>query len=329
MGNPKVSVLCPVYNAEAYIAKCLESLIGQTHQEWQAICVNDASTDSSLTLLRDFSKRDHRIEVVDLPENVGLAKARNVALEKATGDFVCMLDADDWFSCDAFEKALAVFQRHQAADCVLFRLMLSYPDGHETEYSSEPFTCLPGKVACEKSLSWKIHGLYMIRASIHKRYPYDDTCRVYSDENTTRIHYAVSCEVRCCDGVYHYLQHESSATHGFSPRRYDLLRAKESLSCQLRAMDFSNRILAQVECMRWLDLIDVYMFWYVHRHQLPLEEQKICFEEMHRAWRVIDRSLLSPEVSRKIGHFPMPTWWLFLAQEWVYFTLRHLFGRNS
>lgn len=329
MGNHKVSVLCPVYNAEAYIVKCLESLIGQTHQEWQAICVNDASTDGSLALLRDFSKRDQRIEVVNLPENVGLAKARNVALEKATGDFVCMLDADDWFSSDAFEKALAVFQQHQATDCVLFRLMLSYPDGHETDYPLEPFTFLPGKVACEKSLSWKIHGLYMVRASIHKSYPYDDTCRVYSDENTTRIHYAVSREVRCCDGVYYYLQHESSVTHGFSPRRYDLLRAKESLSNQLKKLDFDNRILAQVESMRWLDLIDVYMFWYVHRHQLPVDEQKKCFEEMHHAWRIIDRSLLMPEVSRKIGYFPMPTWRLFRVQEWVYFSLRGLLGRNN
>ena len=202
----KVSVLIAVYNAAPFLPQCLDSLIGQTHVDWQAVCVDDASTDTSLSVLQSYAQRDSRFEVIHLPQNVGLAKARNVALKRVDGDYVCMLDADDWLSSDAFQQAVDVFSQHAQTDCVLFRFVYTYQeaDGYRYEEfkSHADAPVLSGAEACRLSLKWKIHGLYMVRASLQHRFPYDDTCRLFSDENTTRIHYAHSREIRFCDGYY-------------------------------------------------------------------------------------------------------------------------------
>ena len=105
----KVSVLIAAYNAGNYLRKCLDSLLAQSHQDWQALCVDDASTDETLHILRQYAEADARIQVVALSQNGGQARARNVALAKAEGDYVCMLDSDDWFSPDALQQAAQVF----------------------------------------------------------------------------------------------------------------------------------------------------------------------------------------------------------------------------
>ena len=105
----KVSVLVAVYNAASYLDQCLNSLLKQAHEDIQIICIDDCSTDDSLSILNHYSQQDERVEVIHLDENHGQAHARNVGLFYATGEYTCMLDADDWFSCDALEKAVDAF----------------------------------------------------------------------------------------------------------------------------------------------------------------------------------------------------------------------------
>ena len=99
----KVSVLVAVYNAEKYLHQCLDSLIGQTHQDLEIICVDDASTDGSWQILQEYVRRDSRVIVMRHDENKGHAHARNTGLKVATGDYITMLDSDDWYSEDAVE----------------------------------------------------------------------------------------------------------------------------------------------------------------------------------------------------------------------------------
>ena len=150
---PKVSVLVAVYNAEAFLSRCLDSLKAQTYEDIQVICVDDASTDDSCRLLQEYAAKDSRIEVMSLPENRGQAHARNEGLKHAKGDYICMLDADDWFSPDAIEKALAVFDGE--TDCVLFDVVRWYDDRHEMLYQMPPFDTLTGKEAFRLSLDWQ------------------------------------------------------------------------------------------------------------------------------------------------------------------------------
>lgn len=322
----KVTVLVAVYNAARWLRPCLDSLRRQTLAEWQAVCVDDASTDESLTILQEYAQADDRFEVIQLAENSGQAHARNCGLQRARGEVVCMLDADDWLSDNALEQLYGAFDAE--TDCVLFDLVNVGDDGREEHYPMEPFDVLTGEEAFSRSLTWQIHGLYGVRSDIHRSHPYDETCRLYSDDNTTRTHYLSSRRVRCCSGVYYYRQHAQSATHVVSVRRFDYLRANEHMAQQLRQLGVDRRWQALYENHRWLNLVGVYMFYHVHGRELSAAERREGLGVLRRAWQQIDRTLLNKETTAKFGYRPCCCWWLFRCQEWCYFTLRGLLGKN-
>lgn len=101
--TPKISIILPVYNVEKYLGKCLDSLINQTLQDIEIICINDGSTDDSLEILEEYAKKDDRIKIIN-QENSKQGAARNRGLEVATGEFVTFVDSDDWVDIDYLEK---------------------------------------------------------------------------------------------------------------------------------------------------------------------------------------------------------------------------------
>ncbi len=92
----KVSVILPVYNVETYLRQCLDSVIGQTLQEIEVICIDDGSQDSSGEILDEYQRRDSRLRVVH-QANEGAGAARNRGIEMATGEFVAFMDPDDYY----------------------------------------------------------------------------------------------------------------------------------------------------------------------------------------------------------------------------------------
>lgn len=98
----RFSVIIPVFNVEAYLAECLDSVLNQTFSDWEAICVNDGSTDRSGEILQEYATRDSRLKIASQP-NAGTAKARNTGLNMATGDYIFFLDSDDWLVPDALQ----------------------------------------------------------------------------------------------------------------------------------------------------------------------------------------------------------------------------------
>ena len=91
----KISVIIPVYNAEKYLGQCLDSLIGQTFSDFEIICVNDGSNDSSLDILNNYADKCDKIKIINI-ENSGPGPARNKGLDIASGDYITFVDADDW-----------------------------------------------------------------------------------------------------------------------------------------------------------------------------------------------------------------------------------------
>ncbi len=98
---PIVSVIIPVYNADKYLARCLDSLLAQTLTDWCAICINDGSRDNSLNILQEYAARDSRIQIID-KKNAGVSAARNDGLAAATGEFIHFMDADDFIDPDFY-----------------------------------------------------------------------------------------------------------------------------------------------------------------------------------------------------------------------------------
>src|SRR5690606_36436728 len=89
-----VTIIIPCYNAEKYIAETIESVINQTYKNWELIVVNDGSTDNSPDIIKEFVANDNRIAFIDKP-NSGVSDSRNKGLEKAKGEYIAFLDADD------------------------------------------------------------------------------------------------------------------------------------------------------------------------------------------------------------------------------------------
>lgn len=100
---PLISVIIPVYNVEQYLEECLESVINQTFKDLEIICVNDGSTDNSLSILEKYAQKDKRIKIIN-KDNGGLSSARNAGLNAATAEFVSFLDSDDYLDITAYEK---------------------------------------------------------------------------------------------------------------------------------------------------------------------------------------------------------------------------------
>lgn len=103
MENVKVSVIIPINNVENYLKNCLESIIHQTLQEIEIICVNDGSTDGSQQILEEYAQNDDRIQIIN-KENVGAGAARNTGMEVAKGEYIGFIDSDDWIELDTYEK---------------------------------------------------------------------------------------------------------------------------------------------------------------------------------------------------------------------------------
>ena len=100
---PKISVIIPVYNTEKYIDKCLNSIVNQTMQDIEIICVDDGSTDKSLRILNEYASKDNRIKILT-QSNSGAAKARNKGLSIATGEYLYFIDSDDFIDLTFCEK---------------------------------------------------------------------------------------------------------------------------------------------------------------------------------------------------------------------------------
>ena len=110
MDYKKVSVIVPVYNTEKYVEKCIRSILAQTYRNLEVICVDDGSTDQSAKILQELAQEDSRIKCFHI-SNHGQAYARNMALEKATGEYITFVDSDDYIENDMYEILVKEIQQ--------------------------------------------------------------------------------------------------------------------------------------------------------------------------------------------------------------------------
>lgn len=103
MRVPKISVIVPVYNAEKYIIECIESVISQSFTDWELLLINDGSTDNTSNIIDEYELKDSRVKSFHF-ENEGLSVARNRGIDRACGNFIIFLDADDTLLPDSINK---------------------------------------------------------------------------------------------------------------------------------------------------------------------------------------------------------------------------------
>lgn len=112
MCTPKVSVVIPCYNVEKYLRQCLDSVVHQTLKELEIICVNDGSTDSTLAIIQEYAAEDPRIRIIDKP-NSGYGESMNQGFDLATGEYIGIIESDDFAELDMFENLYTCAKQHQ------------------------------------------------------------------------------------------------------------------------------------------------------------------------------------------------------------------------
>ena len=110
MGEPKVSIVIPVYNVEKYLRQCLDSVVNQTLRDIEIICVNDGSKDSSPDILREYAEKDNRIKIID-KANSGYGASMNRGFDLATGEYLGIIESDDYAELNMFESLYEVAKR--------------------------------------------------------------------------------------------------------------------------------------------------------------------------------------------------------------------------
>lgn len=329
----KVSILVAIYNAEKTLRTCIDSLLCQKLRDIQIICIDDCSTDKSLEILRKYEQENERIKVLHLSENRGQAHARNQGLLFANGEYTCFVDSDDWLSPDALEKAVEVFENNAETDSVLFRCVnVDEKTGIRTDYPMEQFSVKTGKEAFVDSLTWKIHGIYMIRTQIHLTNPYDESLKSFGDDNTTRIHYYNSREVRMCDGIYYYVQRKQSASHRIDASRANYVRACEIMRQKLMQMNCDREIRDLYEKQYWLTIVDLYYFYFTNHLSLGQKGREEVIDVIRQAWKKVDIAAVKrndPVLVKKFGYRHEGSWIRFRLQEEIYFLLRQMLGKNK
>ena len=178
-----VSVIIPVYNVEAYLSRCLDSVCNQTLEDIEIICVNDCSPDNSLQILQEYKNKDARIKIINHVANAGLSAARNTGLKNASGEFVYFLDSDDWIDLDFLEKMyeLAANQDLKAICCTN---ILSVTENNEcSKLIKRDFEqgIYPYYKACQMAWSWLLKKDFLEQFNVvfPEGFKYEDTYFFY------------------------------------------------------------------------------------------------------------------------------------------------------
>lgn len=236
--NPLISIIVPVYNAEKFIAKGLDSLAKQTYQHIEVLCVNDGSKDNSGKIIDQFAQQYPQIKAFH-QKNAGLAKARNDALNNASGDFIMFCDADDYYEPDMCEAMLNAIQEQQVdlvlCDCLVDKTVETNRDDNNNTDENYLHINLIGKHSLDDEKKYTVNNVLwnkIFRKTLidqyHIAFPvgyeHDDTAFVWQYLSVSQSYYGLNRQ------LYHHIVHPNSLmTHFFSnmngPKKLDVIYA--------------------------------------------------------------------------------------------------------
>lgn len=222
--RPLVSIIVPIYNVEQYLKRCLDSLVNQTFQEIEVLCVNDGSPDQSQKIVDDYVFR-YPIKVKSLIKpNGGLADARNYGLDYAKGDFVVFIDSDDWVELTMIEEMYQLALSRNA-DVVVCDVQYVYDSGKKQFVSGGEFIEANVKTNPEiiKIINSACNKLYKRSLFDDVRFP---NGLWYEDLGCIPIVLAKAENVVKLDKIfYNYFQREGSIMHIESEKIFDIYKA--------------------------------------------------------------------------------------------------------
>lgn len=241
--HPLVSIVVPVYNVEAYIKKCLDSIVQQTYENIEIIIVIDGSTDGSEKIVRTY--RDERILIIN-QVNQGLGAARNTGINHAKGDWLLFVDSDDWLNRNTVEKLIDAASEDKS-DIVIFNLCYIYENDEIRRRTPKirERVCIDGEEALRRELigtEYRFHAPNKFcKTNLYRTnniaFPSN---KMYEDIATTYKLLAKASRVTLLsEDLYFYLQKRTgSITYSLASKRmfYDLFEAIDNVIDYVNAL---------------------------------------------------------------------------------------------
>ncbi|MBQ8296931.1 MAG: glycosyltransferase family 2 protein [Ruminococcus sp.] len=232
MKNTLISIIIPVYNAEKYIGRCVESIMNQTHSCLEIILVDDGSSDDTLKICREYADEDNRIKVLH-KENGGVSSARNLGLKSCKGEYIGFIDSDDYIDKTMYEELLSAAVKHNAgiSMCAYYRITGENKDIQCSYGDAETIT----NVQLMRDIyTYKCMGVLWNKLFKRSVFLRGDEMTLFNEE----VHFCEdvlmltiltkrSAKVAHCNkALYNYIISEGSLCHGgINERRLTILKA--------------------------------------------------------------------------------------------------------
>ena len=281
---PKISVIVPVYNVENTIGKCLDSIVNQTLKDIEIIVVNDGSKDKSQDIIDEYAKKYSNIKSY-IKENGGLSDARNYGLEKASGDYICFVDSDDYINTSLFEK-LEKYILLQI-DMIKYKMIKVDENYKEIEKIDGPtFDELMGEDAFNTLYSTDIMlqpaWLYLYKKSFLDENNFKYPVGKYHEDFATTVLLMVKAKSIVSTDIYGYYYYQSNES---------ITRGNDKEKTLKRAMDMLEHYTAMEEEIKNIDLAkktkENIKIYYTNNITLKVEElegedRKLYIKEIKR-----------------------------------------------
>lgn len=297
--NDKVSIIVPIYNAEKYLEKCLESILKQTYINIELILINDGSTDNSDKICERYRKIDNRIKYFE-QNNQGVSSARNKGMKESTGDFLIFVDADDYIEPNMIELLYTNAKENRCEIVICNYNIVNANKIIQKEYLINS-SIITSEEFIKYMLSEEYYQGYLWNKLIDKRiisnYRFDKDISIMEDllfllELSPKINkvYILKDEY-----LYYYVQHNSSALH-----KKNIQKITNSLMAYEKILDYINQ--------NNLILLDDNYYYYVWNYVYSfidiyayLKMNKRLSEEHKKKRKKCIKKMLKKALKRKVS----------------------------
>lgn len=236
LGLEKISVIIPVYNVEEYLRQCLDSVVNQTYQDLEIIIIDDGSPDNCGVICDEYATKDPRIKVIH-KKNGGLCAARNDGIARATGDWISLIDSDDWCELDYYEQFMRAHKRilDSGIDCnpdvmISKGRLVEYPQKQQPQiWHKEAFHYIDRKQIESLMANIQIYGLpwdklYSAKFLRENHLHFDTTCKALEDFLFNFQVFDCAKDVIGCTflGYHNRVVTISSITGGYNPKKFEV-----------------------------------------------------------------------------------------------------------
>ncbi len=262
--SPEISIIMPVYKTEKYLEKSIKAVLDQTFKDFELILVDDCSPDNSGKLCDEFAERDSRVRVIHMEQNSGVSAARNTAMEKARGTYLCFLDSDDYFD-DNMLEILHNSVTENPAQAVIFGLLEEFIDKdgkilRTRENSPDNKVIKSKKDLRQELLRLETQDLYgypcnkMYNLEFLRETKAQFPQMKFNEDIIFNIDFFMNAQ--SCNTLnfapYHYVKHDKSKTGSYIPTYYeDIMKKIDRMYDQLNYWNMATDENLELLAMRY------------------------------------------------------------------------------